>query len=185
MRSQRPHPATTPVVWNVRSLAHHQNQQKRRPWGNSQLPTAKRRVSIPAGERESSHRGSPVASTIQGQIYPPSSSPNNFHVAYSTQRVTSTLSAAQRWSINTPTATLGTNCLSTISKKHFRPGGMAAPEWTCSVRAVRDTPVADYSTPSVNTTCHIAYCPPIAVSQLLWETLGMHHLEAVEVKRWS
>jgi hypothetical protein len=32
-----------------------------------------------------------------------------------------------------------------ISKKYFRPGGMALSEWTRSVRAVRDTPVADYS----------------------------------------
>ena len=40
--------------------------------------------------------------------------------------------------------------MSHISKKHFRPGGMAPSEWTRSVRAVRDTPVADYSTPGVN-----------------------------------
>jgi hypothetical protein len=46
-----------------------------------------------------------------------------------------------------------------ISEKHFRPGGMAPSEWTGSVRAVRDTPVADYSTPGVNATrvaLHIA-----------------------------
>jgi len=49
-----------------------------------------------------------------------------------------------------------------ISKKHFRPGGMAPSEWTRSVRAVRDTPVADYSTPGVNATrvaLHIALRP--------------------------
>jgi len=51
-----------------------------------------------------------------------------------------------------------------ISKKHFRPGGMPPSEWTRSVRAVRDTPVADYSAPSVNTTRRIPYRPPIAVS---------------------
>jgi len=51
-----------------------------------------------------------------------------------------------------------------ISKRHFRPGGMAPSEWTCSVRAVRDTPVADYSAPSANRTRHAAYRPPIAVS---------------------
>ena len=30
-----------------------------------------------------------------------------------------------------------------INKKHFRPGGMAPSEWTRSIRALRDTPVAD------------------------------------------
>jgi len=54
-----------------------------------------------------------------------------------------------------------------ISKKHFRPGGMAASEWTRSVRAVTDTPVADYSAPGVNTTRRVAYRPPIAVSPFL------------------
>jgi len=54
-----------------------------------------------------------------------------------------------------------------ISKKHFRPGGMAPIEWTRSVRAVRDTPVAEYSAPSVNTTPHVAYHPLIAVSPFL------------------
>jgi len=54
-----------------------------------------------------------------------------------------------------------------ISKKHFRPGGMAPSEWTRSVRAVRDTPVADYSAPGINTTRCVAYCPPIAVSPFL------------------
>jgi len=44
---------------------------------------------------------------------------------------------------------------------------MAASEWTRSVRAVRDTPVADYSAPGVNTTRRAAYRPPIAVSPFL------------------
>jgi len=57
--------------------------------------------------------------------------------------------------------------MSSISKKHFRPGGMAPSEWTRSVRAVRVTPVADYSAPSVNTTRRIAYRPPTAVSPFL------------------
>ena len=52
----------------------------------------------------------------------------------------------------------------TISKKIFRWGGMVPSEWTCSVRAVRDTPVADYSAPGVNTTRRVVYCPPITVS---------------------
>jgi hypothetical protein len=55
----------------------------------------------------------------------------------------------------------------TISRKIFHPGGMAPSEWTCSVRAVRDTPVADYSMPGLNTTRRIAYRPPIAVSPFL------------------
>jgi len=41
---------------------------------------------------------------------------------------------------------------------------MAPSEWTRSVRAIRDTPVADYSAPSVNTMRRIVYRPPIAVS---------------------
>ena len=36
-----------------------------------------------------------------------------------------------------------------------------------SVRDVRDTPVADYSAPGVNTTRRVAHCPPIAVSPFL------------------
>jgi len=54
-----------------------------------------------------------------------------------------------------------------ISKKHFRPGGMAPSEWMRSVRAVRDTPVADDSAPGVNTTRRVAYRPPITVSPFL------------------
>jgi hypothetical protein len=54
-----------------------------------------------------------------------------------------------------------------IRKKHFRLGGMASSEWTRSVRAVRDTLVADYSTCSVNAMCRVAYCPLNAVSPFL------------------
>jgi hypothetical protein len=50
-----------------------------------------------------------------------------------------------------------------ISKKYFRPGEMAPSEWTRSVRAVRDTPVADYSAPGVNSTRRVPYRPLIAV----------------------
>ena len=39
---------------------------------------------------------------------------------------------------------------------------MAPSEWTRSVRAVRDIPVAAYSAPSVNTMRRVAYRPPIA-----------------------
>jgi len=41
---------------------------------------------------------------------------------------------------------------------------MALSEWTRYVRAFRDTRVADYSAPGVNTARRIAYHPPIAVS---------------------
>ena len=44
---------------------------------------------------------------------------------------------------------------------------MAPSEWTHSVRAVRVTPEADYSPPGINTTRHVAYHPPIAVSPCL------------------
>ena len=45
-----------------------------------------------------------------------------------------------------------------ISKEHFRPGGIAAWEWTRTVRAVRNTPVAGYSAPGPirRVTLHIA-----------------------------
>jgi len=41
---------------------------------------------------------------------------------------------------------------------------MAPSKWTRSVRAIRDTTVADYSAPGVNTAHRVAYRPPIAVS---------------------
>jgi hypothetical protein len=50
-----------------------------------------------------------------------------------------------------------------ISKKHFRPGGMAVSEWTPSVRVVRENPVVVYSAPGVDTTRRVPYRPPIAV----------------------
>jgi len=59
------------------------------------------------------------------------------------------------------------NVLGHISKKQFCPGGMAPAEWTRSLRAVRDTPVAEYSAPGIKTTSHITYCPLIAVSAFL------------------
>jgi hypothetical protein len=118
MGSQRSHPDTTVVVRNVRSLANCQIQQTRGPLGNSQLPPAKRRVSIPVGERDSSQGESSVPSTIQGQNSTPSSSLNNSRVADIHQRVTSTPSATQRRSTNTPTATPGTRSHSTPA-----PGG--------------------------------------------------------------
>jgi len=50
--SQSPHPDMTPVVRNVRSPAHRQNQQKRGPSGNSQLPPATRRISVSGWQEE-------------------------------------------------------------------------------------------------------------------------------------
>jgi len=113
MPSQSAHLDTTPVVRNVRSLANRQNQPNRGPSGNSQLPPAKRRISVPAGERDSTQGRSSVASTIQGQNSIPSSSLNNSRVADISQRVTSTSSATQRRSINTSTATPVTSSRST------------------------------------------------------------------------
>ena len=113
MPSHSPHPATTPVVRNVRSLVNRQNPQKCGPSGNSQHLPAKRRVSVPAGERDSSQGGSSVPSTSQGQNSTPSSSLNNSRLADITQRVTSTPSATQRRSIVTPTAAPGTSSRNT------------------------------------------------------------------------
>jgi hypothetical protein len=141
MPSQSPHPDTTPVVRNVRSLANRQNQQKRGPSGNSQLPPAKRRVSVPAGERDTSQGGSSVPSTIQGQNSTPLSSLNNSRVADITQRVASTPSATLRRSINTPTATPVTSSRSTPA-----PGGTLQ---TDSTRRVVSSPASGIaSTPT-------------------------------------
>jgi len=63
-----------------------------------------------------------------------------------------------------------------INKKHFRPGRMAKSEWTRSVGAVRDTPVADHSAPGINTRRHMAYCPLIAISPFLL-TLWVSYFE--------
>jgi len=54
-----------------------------------------------------------------------------------------------------------------ISKKYFRPGGMAPSEWTRFLRAVRDTPVGDYSAPGINSMRRVPYRPLIAVSPFL------------------
>jgi len=93
MPSQSTHRVKYLVVRNVGSLANCQNQQKHGPSGNSQLPPAKRHVSEPAGERDSSQGGSSRSSTIEGQNSTPSSSLNNPCVA------DITTSATQRWSM--------------------------------------------------------------------------------------
>jgi hypothetical protein len=141
MPSPSPHPVTPPVIRNVQCLDNRQNQQKRGPLANSQRPPAKRRVSVPAGERDSSQGGSSVASTIQGQNSTPSSSLNNSRVADITQPVTSTPSATQRRSIITPTATPGTS-----SRKTPVPRGITQ---TDSMRRVVSSPASGIaSTPT-------------------------------------
>jgi hypothetical protein len=118
MHSQSPHPDTTLVVRNVRTVANRENPQKRGPSGNSQLPSAMRLISVPVGERDSSQGESYVPSTIQGQNSTPSSSLNNSRIADINQHMTSTPSTTQQWSINTPTPTPGTSSHSTPA-----PGG--------------------------------------------------------------
>jgi hypothetical protein len=142
MPSQSRHPDTTPVVRNVRSLANRQNQQKRRPWGNSELPPAKRRVSVPAGEKDSSQGGSFVPSTIQGQNSSPSSSLNNSRVADITQRVASTPSTTHPGSIITPTAMPGTS-----SRKTAAPSGTIETDSTRRVVSSSVSGIASTPTP--------------------------------------
>jgi len=142
MSSQSPHPDTTPVARNVPSLGNHQNQQKRGSSGNSQLPPAKRRVSIPAGERDSSQGGSFVPSTIEGQNSTPSSSLNNSRVGDITQRVTSTPSATQQQSIITPTATPGTSNRNTPVRSRT-----IQTDWTCRVVSNPASGIASTPTP--------------------------------------
>jgi hypothetical protein len=107
MPSQCSYHGTNPVVPIV------QKQQMRWSLGNSQLPPAKRRISAPAGKRDSSQGGSSVASAIPGQNSTPSSSLNNSGVADITQRVTVTPSATQRQTMITPTTMQGTSSHST------------------------------------------------------------------------
>jgi len=79
------------------------------------------------------------------------------------------------WQANTPTresaphyhALKRMKARAVSAKKNFRPGAMAMSGWTRCVRAVRDTRVADDSTPGVNTTHRVVYCPPIAALLLL------------------
>jgi len=54
-----------------------------------------------------------------------------------------------------------------IRKEMFCSGRMARLEFTHSVKAVRDTAVSDYSTPSVNSQLRVVYPTPITVSPFL------------------
>jgi len=85
---------------------------------NSHLPSARRRVSIPGGERDCSEGESSVASSIQGQNSTTWSSHNDSDVADITWRVTSTPVATQWWLIITSTSMPGTSSRSTPA-----PGG--------------------------------------------------------------
>jgi len=141
MSSHTSHLGTTPVVRNVRSLANRQNRQKRGQWGSSQLPPAKRHISVPAGERDSSQGGSSVASTIKGQNSIASSSLSNSSVAAQTQLMTSTLCTTQRRSSNAPATTSDTSSCST-------PVPAETPQ-TDSTRRVVSSPVSGIaSTPT-------------------------------------
>jgi hypothetical protein len=55
---------------------------------------------------------------------------------------------------------------------------MAASEWMRWVRAIRDTLVADYSAPGVNTTHRAARRPPIAFSPFLL-TLSVSYFQLI------
>ena len=141
MASKSPHPDPSPVIRNVQCLPNRQIPQKRGPSGNSQLLTAKRRVSEPAGVRDSSQGGSSVPSKIEGQTSTPSSSLNNCRVADITQHLTSAPSATQRRLIITPTAMPGTSSRNTPA-----PSGMIQ---TDSTRRVVSSPASGIaSTPT-------------------------------------
>jgi len=142
MHSQSPHPDMSPVIQYVRSPANRHNPHKCGPSGNSQLPPATRRVSVPAGERDSSHRGRSVAFTIQGQNSTPSSSMNNSHVADITQRVTSPPSTTQPLSIITPPATPGTS-----SHNAPAPSGTTQTDSTCCIVSSPVSSIATTPTP--------------------------------------
>ena len=79
-----------------------------------------------------------------------------------------------------------------ISKRWFRLGGMAPSEWTCSVRGIRDIPVAAYSAPGVNTMRRVAYRTPIAVSLICLALLVIYFKRTiwcwrptVTILRWN
>lgn len=117
MPSQSNHHDTTAVVRSDPSLAKDQNQQKGGLLWNSQYPPAKRFISIPAVEGDSSQEGRSVASTLKYQNSTSSSSLNNSRIADITQRVTSTASATQWRLTSTPTSMAGTSCRSTPTRE--------------------------------------------------------------------
>jgi hypothetical protein len=68
-------------------------------------------------------------------------------------------------------------------QKKFYSGGIAPSEWTHSVKAIRDTSVADYSAPVGIITRHIAYLPPIADSPFPSHSVGLL-LETITLALW-
>jgi len=136
MPSQGPHPVMSLVVQTVQSLANRQNQQKHAPSGNSQLPPAKIRDSVPAGKGDSSQGESSTASTIQGQNSTTSSSLNNSRVADTTP------SATQRRSIITPTATPGKSSRNTPARR-----GTSQTHSTCRIVSSPASCIASTHTP--------------------------------------
>jgi len=142
MASQSHCPDTAPVVWNVRSRANSLNPQKHAASGNSPIPPAKRHISVPAGERDSSAGGSSVGSTIQGPNSAPSTLLNNSSIAEITQCLTATLSATQQRSINTPTATAGT-----CSHNTPAPRGTSETVWKRDIVSSPASSIASTPTP--------------------------------------
>jgi hypothetical protein len=116
MPSQHLQPDTILDVQDIRSLPNRQNHPYRGSVRNSQLRPTKRRISVPAAERDTSQRGSSVHSTIQGQNSTPSSSLYNSRITDITQPGPSTLSATLRRTINTPTAMPDTSSRSTLER---------------------------------------------------------------------
>jgi len=62
-----------------------------------------------------------------------------------------------------------------ISKKSFRPCGIAPSEWRPWFKLVRDIPVENYSPPCLSTTCQITYRSRIVVSLFLLGLLVSYH----------
>jgi len=118
MHSHSPQPNRTLVRRNVRSIVDRRNEHNGEPSGNCQLPPAKRWISVLPGNGDSPQWGSFVSSTIPGDNSTPSSSLNTSLVADVNQRGTSTPSATQQHSMNTPTTMPGTSSHSTAA-----PGG--------------------------------------------------------------
>jgi len=87
------------------------------------------------------------------QSRPPSVSPNSLAHGLRVHLQTRSITACK--------------CTCNTSKKYFRLGGISPLEWMGSVRAIRDTPVADYSMPGVNSTRRVPYRPLISVSPFL------------------
>jgi len=88
--------------------------------------------------------------------------------------VPATRLGAPMTSVGAPATSLRAPQITVISKRYFRPGRVAPSEWTGSVRAVRDTPVADHSTPGLNTTRRVAYRLPITVSLFILALSGSY-----------